>query len=462
MKLKPIFLTVLLLMGLGLHAQPITLDIHKKAQPVEGWGVSLCWWAHMTGSWTDAHIDQLVDWLVSPEGLNYNVFRYNIGGGDDPENRNCEPHHMGKGKGIRAEMPGFKQYPTDPYNWDADAAQIKILLKIKEKRPDAIFEAFSNSAPWYMTKSGCVAGAADKKADNLKPECYADFARYLVDVCVHFKEAYGVEFYTLEPFNESHSDYWYQNGSQEGCHFDTPSQVAVLKEIYPLLKASGLSTVLAASDETSTAHSLQVFAGYDEAFPLIGQWNTHTYSATNDERKLLHDKAVAKGLRLWQSESGSGGKGISGNLKLLQRLFDDMRYLQPTVWCDWQYVEEKGDQWCTVTGNFSSQVFERNKNYYVRQQITRFIKQGYTLLEVAQDQTLAAISPNGKELVVAVLNNEDTPVSYTYALTAKPKRITQYTTTEKENLQPATVKAIGKTLQVSLHPHSVQTFVIQL
>ena len=57
------------------------------------------------------------------------------------------------------------------------------MLKIKEKRPDAIFEAFSNSCPYYMTYSGCCAGHTDASADNLKPEYYEAFAHYLVDVC---------------------------------------------------------------------------------------------------------------------------------------------------------------------------------------------------------------------------------------------------------------------------------------
>ena len=144
----------------------IQIDVNKKAQQTEGRGVSLCWWAHMCGTWSDDKIDTLVDWLVSPEGLNYNIFRYNIGGGDDPQNRNCEFHHMGKGKGIRAEMPGFKRYADSPYDWEADSAQIKILLKIREKRPDAIFEAFSNSAPWFMTKSGCVAGYKENRSSE--------------------------------------------------------------------------------------------------------------------------------------------------------------------------------------------------------------------------------------------------------------------------------------------------------
>lgn len=80
-------------------------------EPFEGWGISLCWWANMCGSWSEERIDSLVDWLVSPQGLNFRIFRYNIGGGDDPMNRNCTPHHMGKGKGLRAEMEASRTTP---------------------------------------------------------------------------------------------------------------------------------------------------------------------------------------------------------------------------------------------------------------------------------------------------------------------------------------------------------------
>lgn len=186
----------------------------------DGWGVSLCWWAGQCGKWDDKKIDEIVNWLVSPTGLNYNIFRYNIGGGDDPENRNCTLHHMGGGKGLRAEMEGFKDFSGDDYHWDRDAAQRKIMLKIHEKRPDAIFEAFSNSCPWYMTYSGCVSGSTNGGSDNLRPEYYEEFAHYLVDVCRHYKDEYGIEFKTLEPFNESVTGFWYANGVQEGCHFD--------------------------------------------------------------------------------------------------------------------------------------------------------------------------------------------------------------------------------------------------
>ena len=432
----------------------VTIDTSKRLQTIEGWGVSLCWWAHMCGKWEDSKIDSLVDWLVSPDGLNYNIFRYNIGGGDDPENRNCDLHHMARGKGIRAEMPGFKHYPTDTaYDWQADSAQIKIMLKIRERRPDAIFEAFSNSAPWYMTVSGCVGGHKDKWKDNLRPDCYEAFADYLIDVCKHFKDAYGLEFRTLEPFNEPLTDYWYQNGSQEGCHFDTSSQIAFIKVLYPKLKASGLNTVISASDETCLPHSLTALKTYSEAgiMPMVGQWNTHTYYGSNEEKVALRDSILSlnrpsksplkgdfqprsgslstgegggRGFILWQSETGDGGRGIKGNLKMLQRLFDDMRYLQPAAWLDWQYYGEHDTQWCLVTGDFKSQTMYRHDNYYVRQHVTKYIKKGYTILDVDDKQTLAAISPDGSEIVIVALNNTRDTVTITYNLPTSKRTIT--------------------------------------
>lgn len=275
------------------HLWYLTTDVHQAPpadtsvyvinpaatrQQFEGWGISLCWWANMCGKWSDEKIDELVDWLVSPDGLDYRIFRYNIGGGDDPQNRNCTPHHMGSGKGLRAEMEGFKDSPDGEYIWSRDAAQRKIMLKIKERRPDAIFEAFSNSCPYYMTYSGCCAGHTDASADNLKPEYYEAFAHYLVDVCRHYKEEYGIEFRTLSPFNEPMTSYWGSNGGQEGCHFDIASQVAFLKVLHPILKASGLNTVISASEETDAAQSVRDFEGYQSrrsAAPRRTMEHTH-------------------------------------------------------------------------------------------------------------------------------------------------------------------------------------------
>ena len=336
----------------------------------------------MCGKWSDEKIDEIVEWMVSPTGLNYNIFRYNIGGGDDPLNTNCDPHHMAKGKGLRAEMEGFLDEPGGEYHWDRDEAQRKIMLKIKEKRPDAIFEAFSNSAPWWMTYSGCCAGNTSLFKDNLKPEYYDDFANYLVDVCKHYKDTYGIEFKTLEPFNEPALNTWRANGEQEGCYFSTASQVNFLKVLSPILKESGLNTIISSADESWTSQSVTTLKYYinNNAMDMVGQWNTHTYQANDHTRSQVGSLARAAGKPVWMSEVGDGSSGLAGNLKLCQKFFDDMHYILPSAWLDWQYIEEDNDQWCTVQASFSNEnSAKRVPNYYVRQHVTKFIRQGYTV-----------------------------------------------------------------------------------
>ncbi|MBR2154513.1 MAG: hypothetical protein IJ901_07865 [Bacteroidaceae bacterium] len=437
-------------------------------QRFDGWGVSLCWWAGQCGKWTDRRIDEIVTWLVSPTGLNYSHFRYNIGGGDDPQNRHCTPHHMGGGKGLRAEMEGFKDFSGDVYHWDRDAAQRKIMLKIKEKRPDAVFEAFSNSCPYYMTYSGCVSGNVDGGKDNLKPEYYEEFAHYLVDVCKHYKDEYGIEFKTLEPFNESVTGFWYAGGPQEGCHFDYQSQIAFIRVLEPILRESGLSTVISASDETNVGLSVQGFKEYRSAgvLPLVGQWNTHTYQASNADRARLALLAHQEDIPLWMSETGSGGNGIGGNLSMAQRLIDDMRYIQPEAWIDWQYMEEANDQWCTIRGSFADQTYNKVKNYYVRQQCSRFIRHGYDIVTSLCPQSLAAVNADRDTLVLVLLNEGAKAVhnidlslfSHVPPLSA----IKAYRTSANENLTltRSGVSMKENVLKVVMPAQSIMTLVI--
>lgn len=433
----------------------------------EGWGVSLCWWANMCGRWEDDKIDEIIDWLVSPEGLNYRIFRYNIGGGDDPLNRNCDPHHMALGKGLRAEMEGFRDSADAPYNWSRDAAQRKIMLKIREKRPDAVFEAFSNSPPWYMTYSGCVAGNEPASLDNLKPEYYEAFAEYLVDVCRFYKDSFDLEFKTLEPFNEPVTNYWVRNGSQEGCHFSTASQIAFMRVLAPILKASGLNTVISASDETNTDQSLNSFLAYqaEDVLGLAGQWNTHTYSANNRSRAALRELASAEDITLWMSEVGSGGSGLAGNLSLAQKLIDDIRYIRPEAWIDWQYMEENNDQWCTIRGSFQDQSYWKVKNFYVRQHFTQFIQTGWHFLNVPNDRMLAALSPGGDSLLVVALNtNTMRPAYHSIDLSLFDeiyRGITMSRTSQSENNQAVNdFDWRDSCLQFVLPPQSISTLMI--
>lgn len=263
-----------------------------------------------------------------------------------------------------------------------------------------------------MTISSCSAGNVDPKEDNLKPEYYEAFCDYLIEVCKHYKQEYGIEFKTLEPFNESTSGYWNYLGSQEGCHFEPESQIKVLRNLYPKLKTSGLNTVISASDETDLVSSIFVLKKYLEAGDIldkIGQFNTHSYDGSNKERKELHELVSSTGKEFWQSETGPMGlprkaKGLENNLLLTQKMFNDLKIMKPQAWLDWQLMEEHNDVWGLIKCNFKTEAYEIVKNLYVRMQITRFFKQEYIFIKTDNERVLAAVNPEKTACVFAINN----------------------------------------------------------
>jgi O-glycosyl hydrolase len=323
-----------------------------------------------------------------------------------------------------------------------------------------------------MTYSGCSGGSIDPMQDNLKPEYYEAFCDYLIDVCKHYKDQFGIEFKTLEPFNESTSGYWNYQGSQEGCHFSPETQMKIIRMIYPKLKASSLKTVLSVSDETNIASTIKVLKAYLSAGDIIekvGQLNTHTYSGTNSERTEVFDLVKTTGKPFWQSETGPGGNKKSSfetNLFLAQKLFDDMRLMKPQAWLDWQLMEESNVVWCLIRCNFNSQKYKIIKNLYVRMQITRFFKQGYTFVETGNEEALAAMNPEKTELVVAVINKSDHEKAFDLnfkAFDKKVKKAVIYRTCSVEDCAKILSFGIRKqAITYSAPGLSLTTFIIPL
>ena len=241
--------------------------------------------------------------------------------------------------------------------------------------------------------------------------------------------------------------------------------------LQPKLKASGLKTVLSASDETNLEQFLKVQQVYEQAgdvWPLVGQLNTHTYSATDEQRVEVREMIRRSGKPFWQSETGpsGGGKGLDSNLRLAQKLFDDMRIMRPQAWLDWQLVEENNDEWCVIRGNFRTGEYHFNKNLYVRMQVTRFFRQSYTFIESGNAHTLAAISPAGDQLVVALLNTESEDRLFDIDLSrfsADPVAVSNWRTSATEDCHSFPDCPISnKHLAYTSPGRSITTFVISL
>ena len=153
-------------------------------------------------------------------------------------------------------------------------------------------------------------------------------------------------------------------------------------------------------------------------------------------------------------------------MKLTQRLFDDIRIMQPEAWLDWQYMEEWGDQWCLINGSFQRQFYRKVKNYFVRQQCSRFIKRGYAILDVDCPQTLAAINPS-RDTLTLVLLNEGEETIHEIALDnftiSQPNSIKIFRTSQDENLAEIkdAVMLKDNLLRVTLPKQSITTLVIK-
>ena len=102
---------------------------------------------------------------------------------------------------------------------------------------------------WWMTKNHNPSGAADG-SENIQSWNLEKHAIYMATVAEVFKSKYGIEFETVDPFNEPSADWWKADGTQEGCHIDVSTQAKIVEYLDTQLKNRGLSTVIAASDES--------------------------------------------------------------------------------------------------------------------------------------------------------------------------------------------------------------------
>ena len=444
-------------------AQVIKINPDIKYQTIEGWGVSLMWWAHQVGdTFSDAQIDTLCTWLVSPDELNMNIFRYNIGGGDNPAHHHMRPD---------AQMPGYLASKDTPYNWNQDAGQRKILLKIHQLKKNAIYEAANYSPPYWMTISGCSSGNTDG-SDNLQNQYYNAFSDYLITVVKHYHDVYGIRFRTLSPFNEPFSSWWKAYGSQEGCAFSQANQERLIKALYSNLKKKNMLSYcsIAAMDANSMDECLRGVENYekDGVLSFIGQINTHSYNGVN--RDSLYLFAQKHHIRLWQSESGPLDikvQGYDNFLMMGKRIVTDMRQLKPVAWCDWQYMSGGlSSVWALVGYNENSKVYERTKGFYIRKQFSKYILPGYAFIGDSDNNSIAAISPDGKKMVIVYVNelNEQKPLQFDLSSFSHATLQQALVTSEKEDCKEASLPIPIDSLHPTylMKPKSITTFVYDI
>ena len=186
-------------------------------------------------------------------GLGMEVVRYNVGGsgwgtrdeGNLRAGANVESLLVPASYSpAPASQPPASAPASDPgswtYDWTRDEPQRRCLLGARQRGAHT-FEAFANSPPFFMTKSGRASGAGWGCAANLPRSRIDDFARYLVDVVAHYGQAHGLHFASIAPFNEPREIAWWAGTNQEGCRFRLPDQRRVVRCLARRLRDAGLA-----------------------------------------------------------------------------------------------------------------------------------------------------------------------------------------------------------------------------
>lgn len=401
--------------------------IDRPGTEFEGWGTALAWFANVTGGWPEPDRARLADLFYGVEGLGWTIARYNIGGGNAADT----PPYLRTGGAV----PGFWRRPRDArgadwwraedpamWDWSADANQRWWLDAIRARVPEPIFEAFSNSPPWFMTVSGRVSGAEKGTDDNLRPGQEGVFATYLARVVEELERRHRIHFRTLSPFNEPNTDYWHAANRQEGAHWSPKRQVAMIEATARALKARGLATVIAAPDETNSHLFVEDWAAYPPAArALVGQLNVHSYDVVH--QTAVRDIARAAGIRLWMSENDTplardpeDFEGMASALAFAEHVVLDLKRLEPAAWIFWQAVEElsardgqPGSNWGLVKADLAApdkgpHRLHVTAKYWVMAQFSRYIRPGYRLVPVDDLDTAGALSPDGRTLVLVHVN----------------------------------------------------------
>lgn len=436
------------------------LEPALQFQKFKGWGTSLAWWAHVVGGFPDAARRDYVEKTFDLEkGLGLNIVRYNIGGGENPL-------YLAPNKQFlqyRAAVPGYQSAPGQ-WNWDADANQ-RWMLKAAMAKGANQLEAFSNSPPYWMTKSGSVTGNQGG-TDNLKNEADGQFADYLVGVVQHFHDAWSINFQTLEPFNEPDGNWWKFGHWQEGCFVEPEHQNAVIKAVGGALARTKLRTQVAASDDNSIDNAVRTFRAYDEtALKMLNRINAHSYGGS--ARTQLATLAGAAGKEVWMSEYGDDD---ASGLTMSRVILKDLRDLHAVAWSYWQVVDNTGG-WGFLKNPLKDQVttaYTINKKYWVMGQYSKFIRPEFQIISIDDPNSVAALDAASRTLVIVTTNSSEKETRVTYDLSGFSRigdSVASYRTSPTQNLEKLTALPINgndaKNFVAIAPAKSVTTFVIK-
>lgn len=220
-------MTYLALVALAgtISAQSIKVYVVDKNityQEIDNFSASDAWRCHFVGKyWPQEKKEEIADLLFkrefdekgNPKGMALTNWRVNVGAGSYENREAIEVNNSWN----RTEC---FLLPDGTYDFSKQAGQ-QWFMKAAKERGVNNFLFFTNSAPYFMTRSGATV-STDRNYINLQEDKFDDFARFLVNCTKHFR-GLGYDVNYISPINEPNVE-WHTNAFQEGS-FATKSDI---------------------------------------------------------------------------------------------------------------------------------------------------------------------------------------------------------------------------------------------
>lgn len=473
----------------------------RTFQTIESWGAADAWSGNFVGKdWNEKERQQIADWLFSteldsigrPKGIGLSYWRVNVGAGTlEQADADIEP--------FRRRAESFLTVDGLHYDWGKCAGQL-YFMREAVKRGCNNFTLFSNS-PLVQYTLNHKGWSPIKDGANLRDDAYGLYARYLKDVALHLrKEGFNIRY--ISPFNEPQVDWW--TNRQEGTPWRN-SQMARLTEALnaELSREEALDScqiILAESSQIKEAYTTaprlkdqfpldeapdnQAFTFFDPVSEYyVGHlehvshnFTAHTYhnhvlNKTLREDHLALSKELKRlGLGYHMSEwcllpnylppmdgftsdwKDQPRTDIQVALLLGRIIHSDMVDSDALSWSYWKAMEVNGDHAlialdCKDDNLMNKGTVRDSKILWALGNYSLFIRPGFQRIGLTGADELDAVaasaylSPNGRRLVVVMVNSSFKDATYDLVLTQKMRRdvraVNVYLTDEKENLSPS-------------------------
>jgi len=397
----------------------------------------------------DAERKRLLDRLytLNGDGLGLTICRTWFCASDAPGHA-----HMGRHPGGSKSPLGYAPEPG-VWHWEGHEPMLWHARGAAER--GARMVAFFNSPPWWMTISGCSAGAPDG-GDNLKPGQEQAYAEYMAEVVQHARDAYGVPYTDVCPINEPETDYWKTNGGQDGCGTNPQQSGTIVVALRRELRRRGLDLRILGPELSHTTRLdwLEAFLAVPGVTDALAELTCHQYTTSFHTMRQWPSIAKRLGKPLWQSEWGDWtNKGAKLALHYAAKIAEAQRVMQAAAWCMWEPGFLLDQHEGTVTPN---------QAWHTVAQYSRFGRPGMQVIEATDTaaQTVAYLDEADRTAAIVTRHGGAEPLTLRYDLSgfAGVGLVQSWRTRDGEAQAAQPVIQPDGGFTATLPPESVTTF----